>query len=1216
MEGIPKPSAARSTAVLILDWDGIRPSVSLGSMRRATFLRDSAAISDKEHAAIQEWFAPWATETKNPWGADKWWDMVFSTRKPLLLLPVIPGLKDIVTRLFNSYSTNPNDWDVLTTKYIHYNKTDGDHSLMKLSQALALFCRNVERKSPAAVLLEKLLADCCAATTRTQLTITTLWLVGLPLSRPSWQLILDLQVFRLNRDGQKDVFKAITTAVQRTSMMAKGNREGYIMLDSDQMASCCYIQEALGRSGWKCDWKKEKEERCDPDCYIPLFYPDAIGNWTEAAYADVEADIFIDIVREVTVKSVVKTSHREHYSMRQEWSSSGSAGPMSVKTPVHSAPMPILSVKEGWRNGHLVLGPDLGSDAGTADHKACISFPNGRPTPGWALNWPKSGGATLVISDRPEGAHFYRNPLTCVDASTMKKDWNKHVESMKMWRRAPITKRHRVGKRGAIEMYDYDEMMEKAFVSYCNATACTKDERGTARAIYAVEFFHFLRSSWVYGTLENMVSSLPELCGQLSTNEVAWLEAALTDTHDIFYAADHTNFNLIHSLIRQANLLLAFRDIPCATPEIKEDWTREIEWLAATMLNQHVTWPDGTVDKVVQGLFSGLRGTSFNNDVLHVAYVRAALRLAVRILDVNKLYSACVIRGDDVLMGMKSWLYSAVLHACLVAMGFKLNPAKQIFSRLYGVFLRMIYSHRSIRGYPGRALCSLISQPLLADESYDPKTRVSTMSRHIGMLCRRGFSYVVGKDLWDNMIGYWSAQINKYTGSALRIPRCVILAPPYDGGAGLSAPGYCCVSTGRTYADYPTPHIDRPELARTFPTKASADYAQHMATRFGPYGISAPETALVLKLSHESNIATAATIKDKANMQQTHFGAVIKWRKNIPKGRVATGPYGATTNTPRVVLAAPGSGKSFWIDQYGRNSGINIYDGDRLASEKLFNGKWYPAANLLGPNGRRDNVKVQKYIVMPTAHLICDYVLLHGATVLTAFASAEAVQIYIERNVPIVLVIIDQDRRLTQLTERKLPDDAFIIKAFRTTISPFLLDRPQFPSIDAAVFAPIGYVNPTYDRIAQRIMGPRVPDFLLSSGFQSVSDAMIRGIAACPSRCYSRLNALAAARDIHAVQLLLMETGGKFEDLEVVIGIVGEDLLLLLDDSSSYIGNGTDMLSQTLQAQCKSCILDCGLSALLSGLGLASARARMAEYSHVIIKSVINTKRAIHFSGG
>lgn len=109
-------------------------------------------------------------------------------------------------------------------------------------------------------------------------------------------------------------------------------------------------------------------------------------------------------------------------------------------------------------------------------------------------------------------------------------------------------------------------------------------------------------------------------------------------------------------------------------------------------MESNTSYGDGA-HRVLQGLFSGVRGTSFINTVLNRAYMQVAkceieLEHSVCGSDVKRVH-----RGDDIWVSNGRLLWAACLYDRMCSSGLILQPSKQLFVR-HGEFLRLLY-------YPG-----------------------------------------------------------------------------------------------------------------------------------------------------------------------------------------------------------------------------------------------------------------------------------------------------------------------------------------------------------------------------------------------------------------------------------------------------------------------------------------------------------------------------------
>lgn len=70
-------------------------------------------------------------------------------------------------------------------------------------------------------------------------------------------------------------------------------------LTLDEVAQSAYVQEFVGRAGWRADWPQEMANRTVKGCQLPLEAWDPTqGKWSEKAYRKREADALEALHRE------------------------------------------------------------------------------------------------------------------------------------------------------------------------------------------------------------------------------------------------------------------------------------------------------------------------------------------------------------------------------------------------------------------------------------------------------------------------------------------------------------------------------------------------------------------------------------------------------------------------------------------------------------------------------------------------------------------------------------------------------------------------------------------------------------------------------------------------------------------------------------------------------------------------------------------------------
>lgn len=147
------------------------------------------------------------------------------------------------------------------------------------------------------------------------------------------------------------------------------------------------------------------------------------------------------------------------------------------------------------------------------------------------------------------------------------------------------------------------------------------------------------------------------ISGASETITVLKRHALMRETGLMCTMMDYANCNLQHTLEAQAAV---FKALSILVSDLKAppDFVHAIEWCRLACLNQWCTFPgESTPRRIVQGLFSGQRGTNFINTLLNVAY----FKLATKHVSPDPVSLCSIHHGDDL------WITNRdnVLKKCL-----------------------------------------------------------------------------------------------------------------------------------------------------------------------------------------------------------------------------------------------------------------------------------------------------------------------------------------------------------------------------------------------------------------------------------------------------------------------------------------------------------------------------------------------------------------------
>lgn len=192
--------------------------------------------------------------------------------------------------------------------------------------------------------------------------------------------------------------------------------------------------------------------------------------------------------------------------------------------------------------------------------------------------------------------------------------------------------------------------------------------------------------------------------------------------------------------------------------------------------------------RVVQGLFSGVRGTSIINTILNRAYMQVANdeiadEDGVIGIDVKRVH-----RGDDIWVTNVNDLWAASLYDRMVSSGLILQPSKQMFGR-HGEFLRLLYFPDDAQGYLCRAIAGLNLGLLQSSGANDIGAVINTIADGCATMYRRGADgrsvYLLLKRLvWYHFVYY------SRTGQVTHACSAGVWAPRACNGLEVGIPGY------------------------------------------------------------------------------------------------------------------------------------------------------------------------------------------------------------------------------------------------------------------------------------------------------------------------------------------------------------------------------------------------------------------------------------------
>lgn len=349
---------------------------------------------------------------------------------------------------------------------------------------------------------------------------------------------------------------------------------------------------------------------------------------------------------------------------------------------------------------------------------------------------------------------------------------------------------------------------------------------------------------------------------------------------------DYDDFNIQHTLEAQAAIFDALNQVVDHS-NVHSDYSKAVKWCRDAHMNQWAYFPgEEEPTKIVQGLFSGNRGTNFLNTILNLAYFLLAKKQVAEHLDVEPIRLYHIHHGDDVWLYNECPLWPALIYIVMLVMGFKFAAAKQLFDRLRSEFLRVLYTKEGAFGFLARAVPSLFLNPIQGVELISPADAASAATAQLNILARRGMTAECVQLLWNAIVPY---QATSNVGEAgISIPLGVMMKRYIDGGLDLGYPRTMASAATRT-APIPVMQGGSKALEEAVESNMSQDWANHMSKALQePFNIDSVVDAL-----HSLNVCDSLRNEDRLRNQLVHEEDLTKWSSSLIdiKGKRTAGNY-------------------------------------------------------------------------------------------------------------------------------------------------------------------------------------------------------------------------------------------------------------------------------------------------------------------------------------
>lgn len=362
------------------------------------------------------------------------------------------------------------------------------------------------------------------------------------------------------------------------------------------------------------------------------------------------------------------------------------------------------------------------------------------------------------------------------------------------------------------------------------------NEPAKNRVLMPGSFLHYVAMSYILGMVERTGDVGAVRVGDPDDNNLSHFDLRLTSgTYN--FMLDFADHNAQHSSL-EMGLIIALLEEKFANKSDASDLNFFINWVVDSFVNMQIRVGLDN-HKVISGLFTGWRGTTWINSVACQAYVYVGTQACKRkygSIEIEYFEGA----GDDVLMKFNSAKDAFRFYGAMQACGFDMQSVKQMASHRRTEFLRTISSNGHLVCCVNRVLPNFICGDL--ERSSDGMVdRLGGCYATVKMLFRRGLSEHVTKVIYKSYLDKW-ARVKD--GDVYRdIDRTYLHAPTEQGGIGLPD------------ADDNLWYLDNPISLRTYktrvvrgPNNASLDYARHLTTDLASKGLHVHEGRLLERL--------------------------------------------------------------------------------------------------------------------------------------------------------------------------------------------------------------------------------------------------------------------------------------------------------------------------------------------------------------------------------
>lgn len=338
-----------------------------------------------------------------------------------------------------------------------------------------------------------------------------------------------------------------------------------------------------------------------------------------------------------------------------------------------------------------------------------------------------------------------------------------------------------------------------------------KYEPAAIRMLLPAEAEHWLLESMcLFFGEEAVYRQTDEMAlGYSTANALVTFSRRLLDTSDrllVKVNSDYADFNILHEFWHMARVYVKMAKVFFdAVPDVPKKRTLSnaalfahdtCRFLAASLTTCVVTRGfDNVNHKLVRGLWSGWRSTTFFNTCYNLAYAEASEASFARVHGEKPIMRSEVL-GDDMCGVCVSEWHGLMYLAQLDATGLDAQSAKQLLSTDRSEFLRIMYTDGTAKGSLCRGIAALVSADLQSKPVVRGPEQIQRLYSGCTRLMRRGGDDERCHRLFNVL--YTSVGRIMFNGIPHTPPASVVKTSCNAGGLGCIWPGTICKYSGLT----------------------------------------------------------------------------------------------------------------------------------------------------------------------------------------------------------------------------------------------------------------------------------------------------------------------------------------------------------------------------------------------------------------------------------